>query len=60
MNEEIYSKETASAPLNSQSALPKSRSLVRTLFFVVSILFFIGVLIFLVYHNGKSIYANGL
>lgn len=32
----------------------------RKTFFVLCILFFLGLIVFLIYYNGKSIYANGL
>lgn len=46
---------------NSQP-VPQSGPVVslRRIFFILSILFFLGILIFLVYYNGKSIYVNGL
>ncbi|MEZ0208547.1 MAG: hypothetical protein ACAH17_00015 [Candidatus Paceibacterota bacterium] len=50
---------------NNNTSVPEQEktrpySVIRTLFFILSILFFIAVLVFLVYYNGKSIYANGL
>ncbi len=60
MNEDT----SAVQPVIEQSAQDQKPSNVyryfRMIFFVLSILFFLGMLVFLVYYNGKSIYAHGL
>jgi hypothetical protein len=43
-----------------QSAKPLTVAHLRTFLYALSIIFFLAVLVFLIYHNGKSIYANGL
>jgi hypothetical protein len=39
---------------------PSTHSFLRILFLTLSIVFFVGVILYLLYHNGKSIYDNGL
>jgi hypothetical protein len=53
---------TPSLSISQGDQLPRKSgfSIIRKLFFILSILFFLGVLLFLVYYNGKSIYDHGI
>jgi hypothetical protein len=60
MNENTVVPQTLPEVHIQEQKSPTFYIFVRRLFFVLSILFFLGVLVFLVYYNGKSIYVNGL